>query len=74
MTKPFYRRKSFVSLVVGVLILIIGFIAIVSAFLAHQDISAVSLGFAIGLGVGFLYAWAGMWNLEQEFQGKGIRA
>ena len=64
-TKPFYRRKSFPSLVFGIIIIFLSIFAI-AAFPARDYFSGMGEGLGLGLGIGFLNAWAFMTNLETE--------
>jgi hypothetical protein len=73
MAKPFYRRKSFPSLVFGVIIISLSIFFIATSFPAGDYFSGMMQGMGLGLGLGFLYAWAFMINLEMELQWKNTK-
>jgi hypothetical protein len=70
MAKPFYRRKSFPPLVFGVIMISLSIFFIATTFPTGDYFSGISQGMLLGAGLGFLYAWAIMTNLEMELQWK----
>lgn len=65
MTKPFYKRDWFVSLLVGVLLTTFGFILMANSILAERS-TDWSQGYLFGVGFGFVVASGGFRNLENK--------
>ena len=69
MTKPFYKRAWFVSLLGGVLLTSVGFVFQVSSILAGRTADWGS-GFLFGFGLAYIAVSGGFYNLEKKLDAK----
>jgi divalent metal cation (Fe/Co/Zn/Cd) transporter len=74
MTKPFYKRTSFVALLVGVLLTFVGFILSANAIFATipNAVTSVWSGVFLGMGMGDMVCGAVIRQLEKKLDAKNV--